>query len=62
MCGEAAQMPLLATEDICRVSAADIFAVSTADICPVPTGDIVPVSKEDVGRQLAVVIFSVETG
>ena len=41
-------MFVLATEDICPVSAADICPVSTADICPVSTEDIYPVSTEDI--------------
>ncbi len=41
-------MSVLATEDICPVSAADICPVSTADICPASTEDIYPVSTEDV--------------
>ena len=57
-------MSVLATEDICPVSAADICPVSTADICPVATEDIYPVSTEDgtaAGRRAAV-MSSVETG
>ena len=37
-------MFVLATQNICPVSAADICPVSTADICPVSTEDIYPVS------------------
>ena len=58
-------MSVLATEDICPVSAADICPVSTADICPVLTEDIYPVSTEDktaAGRRPAAVRSSVETG
>ena len=58
-------MSVLATEDICPVSAADICPVSTADICPVPTEDIYPVSTADktaAGRRPAAVMSSVETG
>ncbi len=57
-------MSVLATEDICPVSAADICPVSTADICPVSTEDIYPVSTEDgaaAGRRPAAVMSSVET-
>ena len=58
-------MSVLATEDICPVSAADICPVSTADIYPVSTEDIYPVSTEDgtaAGRRPAAVMSSVETG
>ena len=58
-------MSVLATEDICPVSAADICPVSTADICPVSTEDIYPVSTEDgtaAGLRPAAVMSSVETG
>ena len=58
-------MSVLATEDICLVSAADICPVSTADICPVSTEDIYPVSIKDraaAGRRPAAVLYSVETG
>ena len=41
-------MSVLATEDICLVSAADICPVSTADICPVSTEDIYPVIVADI--------------
>ena len=44
MCGEARQMSVFATEDICLVSTADICPVSAAGICPVSTADICPVS------------------
>ena len=57
-------MSVLATEDICPVSAADICPVSAADICLV-TEDIYPVSTEDgtaAGRRPAAIMFSVETG
>ena len=40
-------MSVLATEEICPVSAADICPVSTADICPVSTEGIYPVSIKD---------------
>ena len=62
---ETRQMSVLATEDICPVSAADICPVSTADICPVSTEDIYPVSTEDAtaaGLRPAAVMSSVETG
>ena len=73
LCADTRQTPVLATEDICPVSAADICPVSTADICPVPTADICPVSTEDIypvsaeditagGRRPAAVLSSVETG
>ena len=65
LCVETRQMPVLATEDICPVSAADICLVSTADICPVSTEDIYPVPTEDIiaaGRRPAAVSSSVETG
>ena len=58
-------MSVLATEDVCPVSAADICPVSTADICPVSTEDIYPVSTEDgtaAGLRPAAVMSSVETG
>ena len=58
-------MSVLATEDICPVSAADMCPVSTADICPVSTEDIYPVSTEDraaAGRRPAAVLSSIETG
>ena len=58
-------MSVLATKDICPVSAADICPVSTADICPVSTEDIYPVSTEDktaAGLRPAAVMSSVETG
>ena len=58
-------MSVLATEDICPVSAADICPVSTADICPVSTEDIYPVSTEDgtaAGLRPAAVRSSFETG
>ena len=58
-------MSVLATENICPVSAADICPVSTADICPVSTEDIYPVSTEEgtaAGRRPAAVMSSVETG
>ena len=58
-------MSVLATEDICPVSAANICPVSTADICPVSTEDIYPVSVEDgtaAGLRPAAVMSSVETG
>ena len=58
-------MSVLATEDICPVSAADICPVSTADICPVSTEDIYPVSTEDetaAGRRPAAFMSSIETG
>ena len=58
-------MSVLATEDICPVSAADICPVSTADVCPVSTADIFPVSTEDktaAGRRTAAVRSSFETG
>ena len=50
-------MSVLATEDICPVSAADICPVSTEDIYPVST-------EEETGASLrpAAVMFSVETG
>ena len=35
LCVDTRQMSILATEDICPVSAAGICPVSTADICPV---------------------------
>ena len=57
LCVETRQMSVLATEDICPVSA--------ADICPVSTEDIYPVSTEDraaAGRRPAAVLSSVETG
>ena len=50
MCVETRQMSVLATEDICPVSAADICPVSTADICPVSAEDIYPVSTADIWR------------
>ena len=65
LCVETRQMSVLATEDICPVSAADICPVSTADICPVSTEDIYPVSAEDGmagGCRPAAVMSSVETG
>ena len=65
LCVETIHMSVLATEDICPVSAADICPVSTADICPVSTEDIYPVSTEDktaAGRRPAAVRSSVETG
>ena len=45
---ETRQMFVLATEHICRVSAADICLVSAADICPVSAADICPVSTADI--------------
>ena len=57
-------MSVLATEDICPVSAADICPVSTADICPVSTEDIYHVSTEDgraAGRRPAAVMSPAET-
>ena len=57
LCIETSQMSVLATEDICPVSA--------ADICPVSTDDIYPVSTEDrraAGRRPAAVMSSVEKG
>ena len=65
LCVETRQMSVLATENICPVSAADICPVSSADICPVSTENIYPVSTEDgtaAGRRPAAVMSSVETG
>ena len=57
LCAETRQMSVLATEDICPVSAADICPASTADICPVSTED-----GTAAGRRPAAVMSSVETG
>ena len=62
---ETRQMPALATDDICPVSAADLCPVSTADIYPVSTEDIYPVSTEDrtaAGLRPAAIMSSFETG
>ena len=60
-------MSVLATKDICPVSAAAICPVSTTDVCPVSTEDnvIYPVLTEDrtaAGRQPAADMSTVETG
>ena len=57
MCVETGQMSVLATEDICPVSAADICPVSTEDTCPVSTED-----GRAAGLRPAAVMSSVETG
>ena len=65
MAADFGQQAVLATEDICLVSAADICPVSTAEICPVSTADIYPVSTQDgtvSGLRPAAVMSSVETG